>query len=55
MKQHRSKNKFKNKFKFKARTTGRIPATGNTKDVEVAVTLEYWSNFRRTLEMSLIN
>ena len=41
-------------FKFKAKITGQ---TGNdgTKDVEIMVSLEYLSNFWRTLEMPLIN
>ena len=42
-------------FKFKIKITGRTPAAGNTKDVEIAVPLKYLSNFWRTLEMSLIN
>ena len=35
--------------------TGKTPATGNTKDVEIIVPLKYLSNFWRTLEMPLIN
>ena len=31
-------------FKLKIKITGKIPATGNTKDVEVAVPLKYLSN-----------
>ena len=42
-------------FKSKIKVTGKIPATGNTKDVEIIVPLEYVSNFCRTLEMPLIN
>ena len=42
-------------FKFKARITGRTPANGNTKDVEITVSLKYLSNFWRTLEMPQIN
>ena len=42
-------------FKSKIKVTGKIPATGNTKDVEIIVPLEYLSNFCRTLEMPLIN
>ena len=42
-------------FKFKIKITGKTPAAGNTKDVEIAVPLKYLSNFWRTLEMSLIN
>ena len=55
MKQHQSKKKFISKYKFKARIIGTIRAAGNTNDAEVAVTLKYWSNFRRTLEMTLTN
>ena len=42
-------------FKYKIKITGKTPATGNTKDVEIAVPLKYLSNFWRTVEMSLIN
>ena len=42
-------------FKFKARITGRTPAAGNTKDVEIVVSWKYLSNFQRILELSLIN
>ena len=42
-------------FKFKVKITGKTPAAGNTKDVEIVVPLKYLSNFWRTLEMSLIN
>ena len=42
-------------FKFKIKITGKIPAAGNTKDVEIAVPLKHLSNFWRTLEMLLIN
>ena len=42
-------------FKFKVKITGKTPATGNTKDVEIIVPLKYLSNFWRTLEMPLIN
>ena len=31
--------------------TGKTPAAGNTKDVEIIVPLKYLSNFWRTLEM----
>ena len=41
-------------FKFKQKTTGKT-ADGGTKDVEIMVPLKYLSNFRRTLEMPLIN
>ena len=33
----------------------KIPADGNTKDVEIMVPLKYFSNFWRILEMALIN
>ena len=42
-------------FKFKVKITGKTPAAGNTKDVEIIVPLKYLSNFWRTLEMTLIN
>ena len=42
-------------FKSKLKITGNSPADGSTKDVEIIVSLEYLSNFRRTLEMPLIN
>ena len=35
--------------------TGKTPAAGNTKDVEIIAPLKYLSNFWRTLEMPLIN
>ena len=35
--------------------TGKTLAYGNTKDVKIAVSLNYLSNFWRTLEMLLIN
>ena len=35
--------------------TGKTPADGNMKDVEILVPLKYLSNFWRTLEMPLIN
>ena len=41
-------------FKFKIKITGKSPAAGNIKDVEIAVPLKYLSNFWRTLEMPLI-
>ena len=41
-------------FKFKARITGRTPAYGNTKNVEMVVPLKYLSNLWRALEISLI-
>ena len=42
-------------FKSKIKITGKTPADGNTKDVEILVPLKYLSNFWRTLEMPLIN
>ena len=42
-------------FKSKIQITGKTPAAGNTKDVEIIVPLKYLSNFWRTLEMPLIN
>ena len=42
-------------FKSKVKITWKTPADGNTKDVEIIVPLKYLSNFRRTLEMPLIN
>ena len=41
--------------KSKVKITGKTPAAGNTKDVEIIVPLKYLSNFWRTLEMLLIN
>ena len=42
-------------FKLEAKITGRNLLIGNTIDVEIAVSLKYFSNFWKTLEMSLIN
>ena len=42
-------------FKHKIKITGKTLAAGNTKDVEVAVSVKYLSNFLRSLEMPLIN
>ena len=42
-------------FKYKVKITGKTPADGNAKDVEIIVPLKYLSNFWRTLEMPLIN
>ena len=42
-------------FKFKIKITGKTPADGNIKDVEIIVPLRHLSNFWRTVEMSLIN
>ena len=42
-------------FKSKTKITGKTPADGNTKDVEIMVPMKYLSNFFRTLEMPLIN
>ena len=41
--------------KFKVKITGNTPNTDDKKNVEIAVTLKYLSNFWRTLEMLLIN
>ena len=41
--------------KSKVKITGKTPAAGNTKDVEIIEPLKYLSNFWRTLEMLLIN
>ena len=42
-------------FKSKIKITGKTPADGNTKNVEIVVSLKYVSNFWITLEMPLIN
>ena len=42
-------------FKYKVKITGKTPAEGNTKDVEIIIPLKYLSNFRRTVEMPLFN
>ena len=42
-------------FKPKMKVTGKTPAAGNEKDIEIMIPLKYLSNFWRTLEMSLIN
>ena len=42
-------------FKSKIKITGKTPAAGNEKNVEIMVPLKYLSNFWRTLEMPLIN
>ena len=42
-------------FKSKIKITGKTPADGITKDVEIFVPLKNLSNFERTLEMPLIN
>ena len=42
-------------FKSEVKITGKTPAAGNTKYVEIIVPLKYLSNFWRTLEMPLIN
>ena len=42
-------------FKSKIKITGKTPAAGNGKDVEIMVPLKYLSNFWGTLEMPLIN
>ena len=42
-------------FRSKIKVTGKTPAVGNGKDVEMMVPLKYLSSFWRTLEMYLIN
>ena len=42
-------------FKPKVKITGKTPADGNTKNVEIIVPLKYLSNFWRTLEIPLID
>ena len=42
-------------FKSKTKIAGNTPDDGNEKDVEIMVPLKYLGNFRRTLEMPLIN
>ena len=42
-------------FEFKINITVKNRADANTKDFKIAVPLKYLSNFRRTLEISLIN
>ena len=41
--------------KSKIKITGKTPAAGNRKDVEIIIPLKYLSNFWRTLQMPLIN
>ena len=41
--------------KSKVKITGKTPADRNIKNIEVIVPLKYLSNFRRTLEIPLIN
>ena len=43
------------KSKIKKKKTGKTPAAGNEKDVEIMVPLQYLSNFWKTLEIPLIN
>ena len=42
-------------FKSKIKITGKTPAAGNEKHVEIMVPLKYLSNLWRTLEMPFIN
>ena len=42
-------------FKSKIKITGKIPAAGNEKAVEIMVPLKYLGNFWGTLEIPLIN
>ena len=46
---------YSESFKSKMKITGKAPATGNEKDVEIMVPLKYLCNFWRTLEIPLIN
>ena len=49
-----AKNYLTDSFNFKVKMTGQTGDDG-TKNVEIMVPLKYFSNFWRTLEMSLIN
>ena len=42
-------------FKSKVKITGKTPADGNTKNVEIIVPLKYLSNFWKTIELPLIS
>ena len=42
---------YSESLKSKIKITGKTPAAGNEKDVEIMVPLKYLSNFWRTLEM----
>ena len=42
-------------FKSKIKMTGKTPAAGNEKGIEIMALLKYLSNFWRTIEMPLIN
>ena len=42
-------------FKSKTKITGKTPAAGNEKDVEIMAPLKYLSNSWRTIEIRLIN
>ena len=42
-------------FKSEIKITGKTPAAGNEKDVEIMVPLKYLSDFGRTLEKPFIN
>ena len=42
-------------FKSKTKITGKTPAAGNEKDVEIMFPLKYLRNFWRTLEIPLTN
>ena len=42
-------------FKYQIKITGKAPAAGFKKDVEIVVPLKYLSNFRRTLKLPSIN
>ena len=40
-------------FKLKIKKVGRFPAAGNSKDIKIAVSLKYLSNFCITLEIPI--
>ena len=42
-------------FKYQIKITGKAPAAGQKKDVEIALPLKYLCNFRRTLKLPSIN
>ena len=42
-------------FKYKTKVTGKTPAAGNEKNVQIAVPLKYLSIFWQNLHMPLVN
>ena len=42
-------------FKSNVKIAGKTSAVGNRKNIEIAVSWKYLSNFWKTLEMSLLN